>query len=87
MQYNTDTMDENVSEKPLTGSMALSEKLSMSDADRHEKSKRIQEACLQRDFRTLVRLATSTGGLLTDELRQQACMSPLACWLDTARGT
>lgn len=40
-----------------------------------DKRKSIEEACKRHDFETLVRLATSTGGLLTDELRQQACMS------------
>ncbi|EXJ95262.1 hypothetical protein A1O1_00382 [Capronia coronata CBS 617.96] len=40
--------------------------------DDREKRKSIEEACVRRDFETLVRLATSTGGLLTDELRRQA---------------
>lgn len=38
-----------------------------------QKAKSIQDACERIDFKALVELATSTGGLLTDELRRRAC--------------
>lgn len=47
------------------------EKSSESD----EKREAIQQACQQRDVGALVQLATSSGGLLDDELRRSACMS------------
>lgn len=34
----------------------------------------IQRACQERDIEALVEHATSTDGLLDDELRQSACM-------------
>lgn len=45
------------------------------DQDQSEKCRSISQACAQHDVETLVKLATATGGLLTDELRRQACMS------------
>jgi hypothetical protein len=41
------------------------------------KASAIQEACEAADIKTLVALAASEGGLLTDELRQIACKLPL----------
>lgn len=38
-----------------------------------QKVKAIEDACKRLDFDALVELATSTGGLLTDELRRRAC--------------
>jgi hypothetical protein len=38
-----------------------------------QKLKSIAEACERFDFEALVELATSTGGLLTDDLRRRAC--------------
>ena len=73
-----DNMDSGVSEKTsMTGPMTSAEMLSLTDAVQHVKSARIEEACQHRDLDTLVELARSTGGLLTDKLRQQACMSSL----------
>ncbi len=77
MHDSTDAMDTGVSEKPLAGSMAAAEKLLLTDADQREKSRRIEEASHRADLDTLVELASSTGGLLTDDLRRQACESPL----------
>ena len=76
MHDSTDAMDATVSEKPLAGSMAAAEKLSLTDSDQREKSRSIEEASHRADFDTLVELASSTGGLLTDDLRRQACVSP-----------
>jgi len=39
-----------------------------------QKLKSIEDACERSDFDALVKLATSTGGLLTDSLRRKACM-------------
>lgn len=76
MHSGTDTMDERVSEKELTGSMASSEKLSLTDPNQSQKRRRIQEACHQQQVETLVELASSTGGLCSDDLRQLACTLP-----------
>ncbi|KAJ9607328.1 GTPase-activating protein gyp8 [Cladophialophora chaetospira] len=65
-------MDASVSEKQLAGSMVAVEKLSLTDAEQREKTKRIEEACHRNRFGTLVELAASTGGLLTDHLRRKA---------------
>ncbi|ETI28193.1 hypothetical protein G647_00642 [Cladophialophora carrionii CBS 160.54] len=65
-------MDTAVSEKPLTGSMASAAKLSLTDADEHDKRQRIEQACRQQDVRALIELASSTGGLLADDLRRKA---------------
>jgi len=46
------------------------------DQDQNEKCRAIEDACKQVDLSALVKLATSTGGLVTDEARRQACMSP-----------
>ena len=45
----------------------------MSANGTQQKLQSIEEACQRLDFDTLVELATSTGGLLTDELRRRAC--------------
>ncbi|EXJ64261.1 hypothetical protein A1O7_00597 [Cladophialophora yegresii CBS 114405] len=65
-------MDTTVSEKPLTGSMASAAKLSLTDADKHDKTRRIQQACHQKHVSVLIELASSTGGLLADDLRRKA---------------
>jgi hypothetical protein len=57
--------------------MASAEKPALTDADEYEKRQRIEQACRQRDVGALVELASSTGGLLVDDLRRKACMSPL----------
>ncbi|KIW49976.1 hypothetical protein PV05_11603 [Exophiala xenobiotica] len=49
------------------------------DQSQKEKYRVIEEACRLGDFDTLVKLATSTGGLLTDELRRQAWPILLGC--------
>lgn len=36
----------------------------------------IQRACQEHDVKALVEYTTTTGGLLDDDLRQVACMSP-----------
>lgn len=41
-----------------------------------EKAGLIAAACRDRDLDTLVHLATSTSGLLSDDLRRSACMLP-----------
>ncbi|KIV97962.1 hypothetical protein PV10_01657 [Exophiala mesophila] len=41
-------------------------------AARHEKRSLIEEACQRADLAALAKLATSTGGLLTDDLRRRA---------------
>ncbi|EHY58066.1 GTPase-activating protein gyp8 [Exophiala dermatitidis] len=69
-------MESDLSDTPLAGSKEHSGHLSEQD---QEKRKAIQEACGRRDFATLVELATSTGGLLTDELRRQAWPILLGC--------
>lgn len=43
--------------------------------EREEKTRAILEACSHRDIASLQALAQSTGGLLTDPLRQKSCMS------------
>lgn len=40
---------------------------------RDPKEDEILDACRQRDIAALQSLALSTGGFMTDELRQQAC--------------
>ncbi|OAL36795.1 hypothetical protein AYO20_03850 [Fonsecaea nubica] len=72
MHCGADTVGAAVNQKQLSASMASAEKLPLSDVDATAKAESIQEACRQRDFVALVKLATSTGGLLTDELRRQA---------------
>ncbi|EXJ89440.1 hypothetical protein A1O3_02507 [Capronia epimyces CBS 606.96] len=62
-------MGSTCNEKPVPG---LSESSERTPGEGQEKGKAIQEACERRDFETLARLATSTGGLLTDDLRRQA---------------
>lgn len=42
--------------------------------DRREKINRIESACRDLDLLALVRLASSDGGLVEDELRRTACM-------------
>lgn len=69
-------MDPEISEKSNVGALATSKELIPRDIEQRGKSCSIQGACERGDFQTLVELATSTGGLLTDELRGQACMSP-----------
>lgn len=39
----------------------------------HSKARRIEEACRWRDTQRLRDLAVSEGGLLSDEIRRQAC--------------
>lgn len=41
-----------------------------------EKTAAILEACKCKDLESLRKLATSEGGLLTDELRRKACKFP-----------
>jgi hypothetical protein len=41
-----------------------------------EKEALIAAACRDRDVSTLVNLATSTSGLISDSLRRTACMPP-----------
>ncbi|OAG37855.1 hypothetical protein AYO21_07961 [Fonsecaea monophora] len=72
MHCGADTVGAAVNQKQLSASMASAEKVPLSDVDAIAKAESIQEACRQRDFVALVTLATSTGGLLTDELRRQA---------------
>lgn len=43
---------------------------------RSPKEDEILEACRRRDIQELQSLADSSGGFVTDELRQQACESP-----------
>lgn len=43
--------------------------------EREEKTRAILEACSHRDIASLQALAQSSGGLLSDPLRQKACMS------------
>lgn len=47
--------------------------MQMSPYGTQQKLKSIEEACERLDFEAIVELATSTGGLLTDELRRKAC--------------
>ncbi|KAJ9642202.1 uncharacterized protein PV06_03232 [Exophiala oligosperma] len=49
------------------------------DQYQNEKCRAIEDACKQGDLSTLVKLATSTGGLLTDEARRQAWPILLGC--------
>lgn len=42
----------------------------------NEKIAAILEACKWKDLKSLRKLATSEGGLLTDELRRKACKFP-----------
>lgn len=42
----------------------------------NEKNAAILEACKWKDLESLRKLATSEGGLLTDELRRKACKLP-----------
>ena len=42
----------------------------------NEKTAAILEACKWKDLESLRKLATSEGGLLTDELRRKACKFP-----------
>ncbi|KIW73317.1 hypothetical protein PV04_01448 [Phialophora macrospora] len=72
MLSGASTMDATVSGKPLTGSMASAEKLSSTDTDGDEKSQRIEQACRQKNVGALIELASSTGGLLVDDLRCKA---------------
>lgn len=37
---------------------------------------RIRDACRWKDIETLRKLATSEGGLVSDEIRRQACSCP-----------
>jgi len=53
------------------------------DQSQKEKHQAIEEACRLGDFSTLVKLATSTGGLLTDELRRQAWPILLGCNIES----
>lgn len=41
--------------------------------DRVDKKKRILDACQNLDITTLIQLATSSGGLLQDDIRRVAC--------------
>jgi hypothetical protein len=56
------------------GEKASSREVSLS-ALRHDKRVEVLDACRRKDTVTLRALAASEGGLLTDELRRQACMS------------
>lgn len=47
-------------------------------SEREEKTRSILEACSRKDIASLQTLAQSSGGLLSDPLRQKACMSGAA---------
>lgn len=47
--------------------------MQMSNHGTQQKLMSIEAACERFDFEALVELATSAGGLLTDELRRRAC--------------
>ncbi|OAP59070.1 hypothetical protein AYL99_06368 [Fonsecaea erecta] len=79
MHCGADTVGAAVNQKQMTASMASAEKNSLTDPECSAKPQSILEACRQRDFAALVTLATSTGGLLTDELRRQAWPILLGC--------
>ncbi|EXJ61471.1 uncharacterized protein A1O5_11787 [Cladophialophora psammophila CBS 110553] len=84
MHRGADTVDAAVIQKQLTASMPSAEKPPSADLQGPDKAEAIQDACRQRDFAALVKLATSTGGLLTDDLRRQAWPILLGC---TPEGT
>jgi hypothetical protein len=46
------------------------------DEERVAKAKEILEACRWKDVETLRALSTSKGGLLSDDIRRQACSCP-----------
>ena len=64
---------------PPTSVSSYSEKAHRTDTPpslTSSKASAIQQACNAADIKTLVALAFSEGGLLTDELRQLACKLP-----------
>lgn len=70
-------MDEELSEKILHSkvpdqSIYVNSKETTEEFD--TKRRAIEAACQNRDVKSLVEHATSPGGLLTDTLRQAACM-------------
>lgn len=81
-------MDEKLSEK-LSHGKALDQSIyvdSKETTEEHDnKRKAIENACQNRDVKALVEHAISPGGLLTDKLRQAACMrDPFIVALTTA---
>jgi hypothetical protein len=48
-----------------------------------EKSREIREACQDADIEALVKLSSSKGGLLHDDLRKQACRYPFRLLMPT----
>lgn len=70
-------MDEEPSEK-LSHSKVLDQSIYVDSKETTEefdnKQRAIETACQNRDVKSLVEHATSAGGLLTDTLRQAACM-------------
>jgi hypothetical protein len=71
-------MDEEPSEN-LSQSKVLDQSIYVDSKETSEefdiKQRAIETACQSRDVKALVEHATSSGGLLTDTLRQTACMS------------
>jgi hypothetical protein len=70
-------MEEEPSEK-LSQSKVLDQSIYVDSKEATEefenKRRAIEIACQTRDVKALVEYATSAGGLLTDTLRQAACM-------------
>jgi hypothetical protein len=67
MESSMDSLDGNTTSGPTS-----EEKITWES----EKVQAIDEACRWRNLDQLRGLAESKGGFLTDDLRQQACMSP-----------
>lgn len=80
----TYSMDEEPSEK-LLHSKVLDQSIYVDSKETTEefdtKRRAIETACQDRDVKALVEHATSPGGLLTDTLRQAACMCDPFWWL------
>ncbi|KIX06310.1 uncharacterized protein Z518_04285 [Rhinocladiella mackenziei CBS 650.93] len=79
MAYRDANLASDSDEKSSVGSgEPKANQLSM-DLEYSRKRDSIEQACARGDFDALVRLATSTGGLLTDDLRRQAWPILLGC--------